>query len=301
MAACIVCAAEVWQPQFEILCRCRQCGFVRAAEMPSPTSAAENYTADYFTGEEYGDYLADREVHLQNFAARWRDIERLAGKLASVYEIGCAYGLFLELAASHGCRAAGIDICAPAAEHAAAAGLHAASGDFPAAKIAPGEYQAFCLWDTIEHLAQPEVTIARVVDLLPPEGWLFLTTGDIGSPLARLRGRDWRMIHPPTHLQYFSQATMRQFLIRHGLSVVETRSIAVYRTLHSVTTSLAALGKGLSRRAAINISRLVPQAVQKRLGMWVNLGDIMFVAAQKPAFCAVASSLAPPLEGPPAS
>ena len=57
-----------------------------------------------------------------------------------------------------------------------------------------------CLWDTIEHLAEPEAYLEKIAKSLPVGGWLFLTTGDIGSPMARARGSRWRMIHPPTHL-----------------------------------------------------------------------------------------------------
>ncbi|HUE71457.1 MAG TPA: class I SAM-dependent methyltransferase [Pirellulaceae bacterium] len=282
MTACIACGADAWEPRWEILCRCRSCGFVRAAELPPATTTAEIYTEAYFAGEEYCDYLADREVHRQNFAARWRDMQRLAGKLTSVFEIGCAYGLFLEYATSQGATATGIDVCREAVEHAAAQlGQRATAGDFLTAPIAAGQYQAFCLWDTIEHLPHPEAVIGRVVELLPAGGWLFLTTGDIGSGVARFRGRSWRMIHPPTHLQYFSRDTMRQFLARHGLEVVEIKSIGVYRTLHSVLAGLSVLGKGWSRSVAARLHKSIPVRTQQRLGAWVNLGDIMGVAARK--------------------
>jgi 2-polyprenyl-3-methyl-5-hydroxy-6-metoxy-1,4-benzoquinol methylase len=284
MTGCIVCGADAWEPRWEILCRCRNCGFVRAAELPSVTTAAAVYTADYFAGEEYGDYLADRDVHRRNFAARWRDMQRLAGQPKSVFEIGCAYGLFLEHAASQGATAAGIDVCREAVQHAASQlGQRASAGDFLTAPIAAGHYEVFCLWDTIEHLPHPEAVIDRVVELLPPGGWLFLTTGDIGSTVARLRGRRWRMIHPPTHLQYFSRQTMRRFLSRRGLSVVEIKSIGVYRTLHSVLAGLSVLGKGWSRSLATWLHQTIPVHAQQRIGAWINLGDIMGVAARKPS------------------
>ncbi|MBI2823292.1 MAG: class I SAM-dependent methyltransferase [Planctomycetia bacterium] len=257
---------------------------MRAAELPTPAAATGIYTEAYFFGQEYGDYLADRQVHVQNFAARWRDMRRLADDVNTVFEIGCAYGLFLEYASAHGARAAGIDVCGEAVAHAASElGQRVIVGDFLTSPIAAGEYQAYCLWDTIEHLPRPDLVVERIERLLPPSGWLFLTTGDVGSPLARLRGRRWRMIHPPTHLQYFSRRTMTQFLARHGFAIVEAKAISVYRTLHSVLSSLTALRKGFTHSAASAISRLIPIGGQNRMGMWVNSGDIMFVAAQKRA------------------
>ena len=46
-----------------------------------------------------------------------------------------------------------------------------------------------------------------------------MTTGDIGSLMARWRGARWRQIHPPTHLHYFSKLTLAQLLERHGFTV----------------------------------------------------------------------------------
>jgi SAM-dependent methyltransferase len=284
MPACIVCQAEAWAPKWEVLVRCTRCGFVRSAELLSPESAAALYGPGYFAGQEYGNYLADRDVHRRNFAARWRLIRKLAGPLRSVYEIGCAHGLWLEFLSEQGVRAAGIDVAADAVAYAVnTLGQDATVGDFLSAPPARGQFDAFCLWDTIEHLPHPEHYVERIVELLPPGGWLFLTTGDIGSTVATLRGRQWRMIHPPTHLQYFSRATMRRFLSRCGLDVVAIRAVSVYRTLHSVLASLAALGRGTPRQMAAWLGGTLPLGFQKRLGAWIDLGDIMFVAARKPA------------------
>lgn len=283
MIACIACGGTTWAPLWDVLCRCGECGFIRAAELPSPEELAAIYTSAYFQGDEYGDYLADRDVHRRNFAARWNDMRRVAGPLSTVYEVGCAYGLFLEYLSSQGVTAEGIDVCGESVELARRElGQRATAGDFLTAPIEPGAHQAFCLWDTIEHLAHPEQVVSRVVELLPPGGWLFLTTGDIGAPLARLRGRRWRMIHPPTHLQYFSRRTMRGFLARHDLEVVEIKSVGVYRTLHSVLAGLTALGRGWTRTVAARLQRTLSIPWQQRLGAWVNLGDIMTVAARKP-------------------
>ena len=60
------------------------------------------------------------------------------------------------------------------------------------------------MWDTIEHLKRPDLFVQKAAADLRPGGLIALTTGDIGSLNARLRGARWRMIHPPTHLHYFS-------------------------------------------------------------------------------------------------
>ena len=283
MADCIVCGEDRWESRWGILCRCRGCGFLRAAEIPSPDAATRLYADRYFSGKEYGNYLADRDVHLRNFAARLRDMHRLAGPLKCVFEIGCAYGLSLDLMSRHQIHAEGLDVCREAVEYAVEQlGQRATVGDFLSTPLTSGAYDAFCLWDTIEHLPQPEPVVQRIAASLRPGGWLFLTTPDTGSLVARWRGRRWRMIHPPTHLYYFSRPTVRQFLKRHGLTVMQVKSVAVFRTLHSVLGGMAALRPGLSGAMAARLKALLPERLQRRVGAWVNLGDIMFVAAMKP-------------------
>ena len=107
---CIVCDADSWVALYRILQRCGRCGFVRAAEMPEAPDLARLYGPGYFRGDEYADYLGDRDVHRRNFRRRLERVTAISGGLESLYEIGCAYGFWLELAAGSGIRAAGIDV-----------------------------------------------------------------------------------------------------------------------------------------------------------------------------------------------
>ena len=282
LPACIVCDAGAWTPLYRGLVRCQTCGFVRAADLPAPGEIARLYGPGYFQGEEYADYLGDRAVHAVNFRNRFARIRALAGPIESLFEVGCAYGLWLEIATARGVRAAGIDISSEAVRHAAETlGLDARLGRFEDASITPGEFQAFCLWDTLEHLDHPEVYVARMARLLPEGGWLFLTTGDIGSALASRQAAHWRMIHPPTHLQYFARDTITRLLARYGLRVTHVESTAMCRSLHGALEGLQRFGTGPSRAAALLASAVLPRALTTRVRFSVDLGDIMLVCAQK--------------------
>jgi len=280
--ACIVCDAEAWEPLHRLLVRCARCGFVRAADLPSPDEAAALYGADYFRGGEYAGYLSDERAHTANFRRRFDRIAAVAGPIHSLYEVGCAFGLWLRTAASRGVRVAGIDVSPGAVEYAAGhLGLDVTLGRFEDAKIAPGSFEAVCMWDTIEHLPHPETYVARVAELLPASGWFFLTTGDMGSPLARRQGARWRMIHPPTHLQYFSRETLTRFLSRHGLGVRHIESTPMCRSLHGTIEGLKRFGSGPLRAAAVVASAIVPRGLATRLRFTVDLGDIMLVCTRK--------------------
>ncbi len=280
-AACICCGAERWAPHFRVLRKCGGCGFIRADMDLTHEQVRALYQEDYFRGEEYGDYLADALSHRKNFAARLSVVKRLMGRAGPVFEVGCAYGFWLEQCAKAGIECAGVDVCVEPVRHARMElGQDARLGDFLSLPLPRGKYSAFCLWDTIEHLADPERFVARAYDLLPPGGWLFVTTGDIGSWYASWLGPRWRMIHPPTHLQYFSVPAMRRFLTRAGFHVVRCQSTPMYRNIGETLERVATLGKGPSVPVA-RLLRGVTPAWLKRLGFWLDLGDIMFVAARK--------------------
>lgn len=279
---CVCCGSSRWSAYFRVLRKCRDCGFIRADVDLTHEQVRRLYQEDYFQGQEYGDYSADAVSHRKNFAARLAVVKRMMGaNVGPVFEIGCAYGFWLEQCSLAGVESAGVDVCVEPVRHARMVmGQNAQVGDFLSLPVPKGKYNAFCLWDTIEHLGDPERFIARVYDLLPSGGWLFLTTGDIGSLFASWRGPRWRMIHPPTHLQYFSSDTMRRFLTRHGFTVKRCQSTPMYRNIGETLQRVATLGKGVSRPVARVLRHLVPGAV-KRAGFWLDLGDIMYVAARK--------------------
>ncbi len=292
---CIVCGAYDWSSLYTVLQQCRECAFVRADVTVDLATLDQLYCESYFHGHEYGDYLADRDIHRRTFARRLSDMRTAAGEPRSVFEIGCAYGFWLELLTENDIQCAGVDI-SPAPVQYAVGQLrqNATCGDFLSLDIEPGRFDAFCMWDTIEHLSRPELYLQRIFDLLPGGGTLAFTTGDIGSRYARWRGRRWRMIHPPTHLQYFSRDTARRLLERYGFRDIQVQSTAIYRTLHSVLGSLAALNRGVTRSMARSLHRVLPNSLQQRVGAWTNLGDIMFVSAKTPTKSAAPKSPASP-------
>jgi SAM-dependent methyltransferase len=189
-------------------------------------------------------------------------------------EVGCAYGYFLELAQRYFRRTIGIDVAEDAASSARIElGVDARSGDFLSDKM-PWRPDAICFWDTVEHLRTPASFIARAADLLRPGGYLFLTTGDIGSLNARIRRERWRLIHPPTHLHYFTEQSISILLRNSGFAVEEVSHPGFYR---SITNTVANLS-----RATTTQDNSVAKRLSSLFGSYyLNLFDIMFVAARK--------------------
>lgn len=132
------------------------------------------------------------------------------------------------------------------------------------------------MWDTVEHLGKPREFLEKAAQDVRPGGLVALTTGDIGSINARFRGRRWRMIHPPTHLHYFSRETLGRLLDDVGFDVVHIESAGNSRSLRAIAYALLVLKAGQHRL----FHRLDKLSFLDR-GVTLDLGDIMFVVARR--------------------
>jgi 2-polyprenyl-3-methyl-5-hydroxy-6-metoxy-1,4-benzoquinol methylase len=266
------------------LLRCQVCGFVTADLTISSGEIQAIYGRDYFHGCEYADYVLEGPSLKLNFRQRMQTLTRyLPAHLSNtLFEIGCAYGFFLELARNEFMRVRGVDISDDAVRYAKESlGVDAVKADFLSAEIGEG-FDVYCLWDTIEHLMEPNRVIAKISRVMNPQGVVAITTGDIGSLLARIQGRSWRMIHPPTHLHYFSRATLVQLLVRYGFEVLAVEYPSTTRTLRMILSGLLVLGRPASSWT-ISLYRALERLPFLDLSIPLNTFDIMYVIARRRA------------------
>ena len=163
LAACLVCGGVYGPSAIAGLVRCRRCGFVSADVQLSHDELARLYSHKYFAGEEYRDYVAERALIERQFRARLTRLLQFVPSPGSkrLFEIGAAYGFFLSVAREVFQRVEGIDIAADAAAMARESfGLPVATGDFLDHRI-DGAVDVICLWDTIEHLARPDLYVQK--------------------------------------------------------------------------------------------------------------------------------------------
>tara|TARA_B100000809_G_scaffold261936_2_gene311831 strand:- start:116 stop:961 length:846 start_codon:yes stop_codon:yes gene_type:complete len=274
---CIVCGEGAQSRKYwEILRRCDDCSHVWADLDEGEFQDDEVYSEDYFLGGDYGNYLNDADVFKKHFQDRLRDCRNFL-QSGHLLEVGCAYGLFLREASS--CfDVCGYDIAPEPVKHARDVfKLDARCEEFANAQIEPESFDAVVLWDTIEHLPRPDLTLKKVSMVLRPGGYCFLTTGDIGSLLARFRKRRWRMIHPPTHLHYFNKQSILRILESVGFSEVQFKYVGVRRSFRQVAFGLFQLG----REQPSKINNSMQKLPGINLSFILNTFDIMMVVAKK--------------------
>ena len=205
---CVACGLAWWQPE---------AGF-------APESV---YDAAYFCGPQargYDDYAGEEPALRRLFARR---LARLGapGTGARLLDVGAAFGFGVAEARRAGWRAFGVEI-SPAAAGAASkvaqgcvAMAHALRTPFPDAC-----FDAVTLWDVLEHLADPHAAVAEIGRVLRPGGRVALSTGDVGSFVARLSGARWHLYTLPEHLFFYNRRSLRHLLADHGLAVERMRA-----------------------------------------------------------------------------
>lgn len=280
---CPACNGIVWKEKFEILRECNHCGHTRAAGSFGSSDYKHIYNEKYFKGDEYRDYLGEENKFRRHFRRRLQRMQRLIGEyVGPVFDVGCAYGLFLHEMKKCEIEAEGVDLAPEAVAHAVTnLFVKATAQSFTQMEIPPEKFKTFTLWDVIEHLPRPELVIEKITQHIAPRGWIFITTGDMGSTYAQLRGKRWRMIHPPSHLHYFTRESMRKMLERRGFEIVEMRSEPSYQNAYEIFTRLSQSNSAIVRGPAKLGRACIPEFLRERLGLWVSLGDIMWVAARK--------------------
>jgi cyclopropane fatty-acyl-phospholipid synthase-like methyltransferase len=276
---CLVCGGTLSpSARYPGLLTCEACSFTTADLALSEEQLRQLYTARYFAGEEYRDYVADRPVIEKQFRLRLRRLLKFVPveQRRNLLEIGCAHGFFLSVAAEAFNSVEGIDISADATKYGSEIlGVNTQNAEFLTYRLTSVP-DVISMWDTIEHVSRPDLYLKKIAETLAPGGILALTTADLESWVAKIRGHNWRQIHPPTHLHYFSRRTLPALLARCGLEVISMRAEGMYRSVDTMAYIILCLKS--------NRQNLYAQFRKAGLFNWdfyLNLGDILFVVAQK--------------------
>jgi SAM-dependent methyltransferase len=245
---------------------CRACGAGWQDPPPTPQAVAAAY-------REMRDdlYLAEEPLRRRALGRNLALLDRRAGgRRGRLLDVGCSAGLFAELARAAGWEVAGIEpsrwLAGEARRRLGDVVLCARleETDLPAAS-----FDAVCLWDVLEHVADPAAFLARAAALLRPGGLLALNVPNLESWIARALGRRWPLLLPE-HLFFFSPASLRLLLDRQGIAAPELHLHPVFFGAGFVARRLAQHGVPGARL----VERALGRGPLSRLPLPLLMGEL---------------------------
>ena len=279
---CSVCGSgpavfKLRKNEIDIL-ECPSCGLAFWARDES-SAAEELYDAHYFddplSRHGYDDYASLAPSLRLNFARRLARIPRRNHE-ARLLDIGAAYGFGVAEARELGWKAWGLEVSRAAARQAIdlvpGALVTATARHLP---FADSSFDAVTLWDVLEHLADPHACIGEVHRVLRPGGRLALSTGDVGSWVARLSRSRWHLYTLPEHLYFFTRRSLALLLEGHGFVVTGIRAEG---SLYTLSYLIERLRKSLLQGSPSRRAHWPGAAIR----VPVNLFDVVTVHAHRP-------------------
>jgi SAM-dependent methyltransferase len=227
--------------------RCAACGHMQLDPMPAEEVLEQAYgeaASEDYVGEEAG----QRETARRALGQIARHAPA-APEPPALLDLGCWVGFLLAEAREQGWDTLGVEPSAFGATYARdQLGLDIIHAGLFDADLAAGAFTAVAMGDVIEHLTDPGAALDRAAGALAPRGVLWLALPDAGSRLARRMGRRWWSVIP-THVQYFTRASITILLERHGFEVLDVatnpKAFTVGYYLGRIAGYQPALGRGL--------------------------------------------------------
>ncbi|HUZ83106.1 MAG TPA: class I SAM-dependent methyltransferase, partial [Gaiellales bacterium] len=224
--------------------RCPRCGMVSARATVSRHELVEQY-------EQTRDdaYLAELEARRELFGWVLDRVDAYALPGRRLFEAGSNMGVFLSVAGDRGWAARGVEPSRWAVDRGRELfGVELVQGTAEDAGEAPASADVVVLLDVLEHLADPVAGLAALRRIVADEGLVVLTTINVESLHARLRGGSWPWYIRP-HVHYFTPETLSTTMRRAGFSLVEYT--VVPRWFHlSYVAERGASNLGLASRLA---------------------------------------------------
>lgn len=220
--------------------RCTQCGLLYNGDFPDDAKVAETFNESYYHDVQKDAFarIADplNDLSRPIYDAGLDFVEKQAGK-GRLLDVGCAFGVFMEIAASRGWNVRGVEVSPYASRYAREERkLDVTTGSGSTFEAEPAQFDLVTLWDVLEHVRDAKGMVESAARWLKPGGYLLVTTDNYRSLLSRIAavmyGASMGMVtYPverffiPFNTCYFTADDVTALMSRSGLTVSYNKGI----------------------------------------------------------------------------
>lgn len=214
---------SVSQESFVIV-QCENCGFKFTNPRPNQASIGAYYeSAEYISHSNTSKGIMNKAYQVVRSMTVRQKVElvnRISEK-GSILDYGCGTGHFLAACKKDGWAIDGVEPNETARSQASELTAHPIlAADTQA--LAPESYDVVTMWHVLEHIHQLHETFSHLIKLAKPQGHLIIAVPNADSLDAKEYKENWAAYDVPRHLYHFNQQTMKRFLKKHKLELVET-------------------------------------------------------------------------------
>ena len=226
LTECPLCSGtgqDLWRQKngYDVV-RCTSCTFIYARDLPSVDVLRKHYEPSYQGGEDgfqpAGGPLRPLKYHafrlwIRRFFPRDQIIRTL--------EVGCGQGDFLRSVKNDKkFEARGLDYAEAPLKYASSLGLRVDQGDIQSLGLEDESFDLAIALHVLEHVQDPNGTIAEIFRVLRPGGYAFAVTPSVTHFKANRAGESWKYLGLPGHLWYYSPKTLPAFFEKAGFEKV---------------------------------------------------------------------------------
>jgi len=240
--ACLLCGSRKWSPLVEapdqaaegaglwfVVVQCHRCGLCFTNPRPNASSLAQFYHPEYVPHQTRNRSRPEKA----RFGFLGQSLRRREKKpnlgwhgRGRLLDFGCGAGSFLERMHQRGWNVTGLDISAFAVNQIRSGlGLPVLLGSLPHPELAPESFDVITMWQSLEHVHDPQAVLRQAHELLVAGGKLFVSVPNIDSLPFRWFGPAWYGLDLPRHLTHFSPVTLPVMMERAGFRVRKVRMI----------------------------------------------------------------------------
>ncbi|PSR55302.1 methyltransferase [Adhaeribacter arboris] len=209
-----------------VIVQCENCGFKFTNPRPDESSIG-----NYYQSEEYISHTnkatgltnkAYKVVRTYTIKQKVDLINRFSPK-DTILDYGCGTGNFLEACKKNGWLVQGYEPNNLARTQAEELLNQKIAGEASALEQIENEsLQVITLWHVLEHIHALNETFKKLTQLTKKGGNIIVAVPNADSHDAQVYKENWAAYDVPRHLYHFNQATMKRFLKKHKIELLET-------------------------------------------------------------------------------
>jgi len=217
---CNLCGSDYFNSLCKIepfnIVKCKKCGLVYV----NPRQMGEKLLEKYEQPILEDNFQSMKDQRISNFKRNLYSLRHFK-KGGKILDIGCSYGIFLDIARKDGWDTFGVELSKAASTYAKnKLGLNVFCGALEDAKFENSSFDAITMWEVLEHVPDPTSFLKEVNRILKNNGVIGISVPNFYWFYSKNPRMKEEYLKPAIHLFHFSPSTLKKLLLKTGYKVL---------------------------------------------------------------------------------